>query len=105
LLLGMRRPIGDQRKQWGQNLASFTATLSNAGGARAIGGGAQVLGSPITALGFLVREMARYGGEPLRAGEIVTTGTLTEALPAGSGQVWTASVDGIDFAEIALQLA
>jgi 2-keto-4-pentenoate hydratase len=105
LLLGVRYQIGDQRKKWSQDLASFTATLSNAGGARAIGGGAQVLGSPIRALGFLLREMARYGGEPLRAGEIVTTGTLTEALPAASEQVWTASVNGTDFADIALQLA
>ena len=45
-------------------------------------GALRVLGSPIKALKYLVRELARCGGEPLRAGEFVTTGTLTEALPA-----------------------
>jgi len=30
----------------------------------------------------LVGELARYGCEPLRAGEFVSTGTLTQALPA-----------------------
>ena len=53
--------------------------------ARAEGGGAKVLGSPLTAFRHLVREMARYGGEPLGPGDIVTTGTLVGALPASAG--------------------
>jgi 2-oxo-3-hexenedioate decarboxylase len=104
LLLGSRHPVGGARKRWAEQLASFSATLSEAAGARASGGGAQVLGSPITALKHLVRELARHGGEPLRAGEVVTTGTLTEALPAAPGERWRAAVKGADFADIELRV-
>ena len=105
LLLGVRHPVGEARKRWADELASFSVTLSEAGGAHAAGGGAQVLGSPIKALGYLVRELARFGGEPLRAGEFVTTGTLTEALPAVPGELWGAEVKGADFADIEVRLA
>ena len=93
LLLGARHPVGEARKRWADQLASFSVTLSEAAGAHASGGGAQVLGSPIKALKYLVRELARHGGDPLRAGEFVTTGTLTEALPAASGERWRAEVE------------
>lgn len=104
LLLGERHSLGAARKRWARELASFSATLSETTGASASGGGGQVLGSPIKALGYLVRELARHGGEPLRAGELVTTGTLTPALPAASGQLWRASATGIDFADVELRL-
>lgn len=105
LLLGIRHPIGEARERWARELISFSATLSEARGAHATGGGAQVLGSPIKALGYLVRELARFGGEPLHAGELVTTGTLTEALSAVPDELWRAGVKGADFADIELQLA
>ena len=69
------------------------------------GGGDQVLGSPIKALKYLVRELARYGGESLRAGEFVTTGTLTQALPAAPGDRWRAEARGAEFADIEIRLA
>jgi 2-keto-4-pentenoate hydratase len=105
LLLGARHPIGEARERWADELASFSVMLSEAGGAHAAGGGAQVLGSPIKALGYLVRELARFGGEPLRAGELVSTGTLTRALPAAPGERWRAEVKGADLAGIELRLA
>ena len=104
LLLGPRHPIGQTRKRWADRLGSFSATLSEAAGAHAAGGGAQVLGSPIKALGYLVRELARYSGEPLRAGDVVTTGTLTQALAAAPGELWRARVQGIPFADIEVRL-
>ena len=55
LLLGVQHPIGEARKRWADEFASFSATLSEAAGARASGGGAQVLGSPIKALPFDIR--------------------------------------------------
>jgi 2-oxo-3-hexenedioate decarboxylase len=106
LLLGERHLIGGNKgSRWASQLASFSATLSEATGASATGGGAGVLGSPIKAMGYLVRELARYGAEPLRAGDIVTTGTLTQALPAAPGDLWRAEVRGADFAAIELTLA
>jgi 2-oxo-3-hexenedioate decarboxylase len=104
LLLGERRSIGDSRARWAADLASFSATLSEVGGAHASGGGGQVLGSPIKAFGFLVRELARFGGRPLRKGDIVTTGTLTQALPAMAGQLWQAHVDNIPLADVEIRL-
>jgi 2-keto-4-pentenoate hydratase len=61
------------------------------------GHGYDVLGGPIPALRFLVQELAgRPASEPLRAGEIVTTGTLTQAMPAGPGETWTTVLNGIE---------
>jgi 2-oxo-3-hexenedioate decarboxylase len=100
----VRHPIVDTRKRWYEELGSFSVTLSEAAGEYAAGGGAQVLGSPIKALGYLVRQLALYGGEPLRAGEVVTTGTLTQALPAVPGELWRASVKGVPFADIKIRL-
>ena len=105
LLLGKRHAIDGTRTGWAADLASFSATLMEEAGTSVSGGGGQVLGSPIKALGYLVKELARYGGEPLRAGELVTTGTLTEAMPAKTGQRWRASASGIDLPDIEVHLS
>lgn len=104
LLLGQRHSIEGQRERWGDQLQSFSATLAGNDGSSAVGGGSQVLGSPIKAFAYLVRELSRFGGEPLKSGDIVTTGTLTVALPAQSGQRWRASPSGIPFEEISMDL-
>ena len=63
--------------------------------------GANVLGGPIRALRFLVEEIARYPvGEPIAAGEIVTTGTLTDAQPVAAGDAWATALRGIPIAGI-----
>ena len=60
-----------------------------------------VLGGPLNALKFLVEEIARFPvSEPLHAGEIVTTGTLTEAMPAVRGVTWTARFTGINLSPL-----
>ena len=105
LLLGERHLVDGARERWADQLASFSVTLSEAAGAQASGGGAQVLGGPIKALRYLVQELARHGGEPLRANDIVTTGTLTAALPAAPGEFWRAAASGADFAGIEVRLA
>jgi len=68
------------------------------------GKGAFVLGSPLLALKYLCDLLARQGGEPLSAGEIVTTGTLTAALPVRPGQTWTVGIEGIDLRTPSLTL-
>jgi 2-oxo-3-hexenedioate decarboxylase len=40
---------------------------------------------------------------PLRAGEVVSTGTLTLAVPVGAGEIWATRVRGIPLDEIALR--
>lgn len=57
------------------------------------GRGANALGSPLLALGFLADTIATHASESLAAGELVTTGTLTPAMNVAPGQVWRSSVD------------
>jgi 2-keto-4-pentenoate hydratase len=60
------------------------------------GVGANVLGSPITALGFLVDVLKRQPEAPLLApGEIVSTGVLTDAHPVAPGETWHTEVTGL----------
>ena len=67
------------------------------------GSATNVLDSPLNALGFLVDEISRFPFcAPVSAGEIVTTGTLTEALPVAPGETWTMAFEGFDFAPMEL---
>lgn len=97
--------VGADRAGWLEALGGFTVELSAEDGTAASGRSADVLGSPAEALRFLVEEIAAYPGNPaLEAGEIVTTGTLTDALPVRPGQVWRSRLDGIGLGEISLEL-
>jgi 2-oxo-3-hexenedioate decarboxylase len=60
------------------------------------GMGSNVLGSPLLALGHLV-DLLRDQPEapPLAAGEIVSTGTLTDAHPVAPGEIWRTEIWGI----------
>ena len=96
LLIGARRSIADGRADWIERLKSFTITLSCSDGVTRSGSGANVLDSPLTALKFLIEEIARYPqSRPLQAGEIITTGTLTDAMPVAAGQRWSTELKGI----------
>lgn len=52
------------------------------------GRGADVLDGPVQALGFLVEGLAAAGAPALGAGDVVTTGTLTDAMPLRRGARW-----------------
>ncbi|MFN0182053.1 MAG: 2-keto-4-pentenoate hydratase [Gemmatimonadales bacterium] len=77
-------------------LVRFTILLSRDGEVRDTGGGSKVLGSPLAAAAHLIAVLATQPeADPLRAGELVTTGTLTGAWPIRPGETWTTTVDGI----------
>lgn len=77
-------------------LAEFTIVLSCDGEIIDTGSGSNVLGSPLSALRHLVELLQRDPlNPPLRAGEIVTTGTLTRAFPVAAGQTWQTAISGI----------
>ena len=104
LLMGPRRATTDNRTQWAERLASFTITLASTDGITRTGSGANVLDSPLTALQFLVNEIARYPqSRPLQANEIITTGTLTDAMPVAAGQRWKTKLAGIVLDGIAVE--
>jgi 2-keto-4-pentenoate hydratase len=80
-----------------ERLAAFSITLSCDGTERARGQGANVLGSPIQAAGHILAVIARQPeASPVRAGELITTGTITPAFPVRPGETWTTAIDGID---------
>jgi 2-keto-4-pentenoate hydratase len=58
------------------------------------GDGARVLDGPLHALHHFVRELQRCPGAPsLQPGEVVTTGTWTDAWPVAPGERWRAEFD------------
>ena len=59
------------------------------------GVGANVLDSPLLSLAFLVEILAQQPeSPPLAAGEIVSTGTLTDAHPVQAGETWSTDLHG-----------
>jgi 2-oxo-3-hexenedioate decarboxylase len=71
-------------------LAAFTLALSCDGQPVDNGKGANVMGSPLAAIAHLMSVLAEQArGEDLRAGELVTTGTITAAWPVRAGQTWS----------------
>jgi len=60
------------------------------------GRGANVLDSPLLALAHLVRALAAEPGAPaLVAGEVVSTGTMTDAHPVAAGETWHTEIAGL----------
>ena len=79
-----------------RRLREFRIALSRGDDVQAVGGGANVLDSPLLAFAHLAEVLARlpqFG--PVGAGEVVTTGTLTAALPVQPGERWRTRLDGI----------
>jgi len=70
------------------DFAAATARAILNGTEVAAGTGAAVLGDPLEALHWAAGEAARIGS-PLRAGDIVTTGTMTGATPVKPGDHFT----------------
>lgn len=104
LLLGEKHPVSQDHNRWSEMLPNFTVTLIGSDGTKRGDSGRNVLNGPLTALKFLVDEIARFpSSKPLGAGEIVTTGTLTDAMPIAAGQVWTTEIGGIDIKGISVR--
>jgi 2-oxo-3-hexenedioate decarboxylase len=60
------------------------------------GVGANVLGSPLAALAHLVDLLAKQpAAPPLAAGDMVTTGVITDAHPVAPGEQWSTRLSGI----------
>ena len=97
LLEGELRPLVDQ-------LARFTLRLSRNGEVVDEGGGKNSLRSPALCLGELASAISRrMPDEPLSAGELVSSGTLTESTVIVPGETWTAHVEGLDLPDLTLQ--
>jgi 2-oxo-3-hexenedioate decarboxylase len=83
-------------------LAGLTIELMCDGRHVATGQGRDVLDGPVQALGFLVRQLQALGRR-LNGGDVVTTGTLTDAQPLVPGQMWTTRLAGVPLPGLALR--
>ena len=96
LLIGPRHPFAPRAEEWQRSLAAFGIDLSCHDRKIDRGHAENVLGGPLSALRHLVGLLATDPfNPPLAAGEIVSTGTLTKAMPVAAGETWAATPDGI----------
>lgn len=92
-----RAPSADERRRLADTLSGIGIELACDGRFIDRGIGANVLGGPVQALKHLADLLARDPTRPqLRAGELVTTGTLTRAFPIAPGERWSTVVSGVD---------
>ena len=64
-----------------------------------------MLGSPALALAHLARLLADQPQAPkLAAGEIVTTGTITDAWPVAAGEIWSSDYGALGLDGLTLQI-
>jgi 2-keto-4-pentenoate hydratase len=104
LLIGPRHAVASHAAQWRDALATFEIDLLCDGQLIDHGRAANVLDGPLRALrhlaGLLVDDQFH---PPLDAGEIVTTGTLTRAMPIRPGEIWSTALSGIAMDGISLR--
>lgn len=79
-----------------EQLPTFKARLFKDGQLIEEGSGKSSLGSPALSLGELAAAIGRQpGAEPLAAGELVSSGSLTASHPVAGGQLWRFEVEGL----------
>jgi 2-oxo-3-hexenedioate decarboxylase len=95
LVVGKRVPAREL-PQLADALPTVEVELSRNGAPVERGVGSNVLDSPLLALGYLVGVLSRQpDAPPLAAGEIVTTGTITDAHPVQPGETWSTRLHGL----------
>jgi 2-oxo-3-hexenedioate decarboxylase len=103
LVIGETRPVDAASiPTLVDQLARFTVKLSQDGRVVQEGGGRNVLRSPALCLAELSAAANRQGNEPLRASEIISSGSLTESTPFGRGETWSVAAEGLDLPPLTL---
>jgi 2-keto-4-pentenoate hydratase len=105
LIVGRPRPLSaDTIPTIAEQLPKFTVKLMKNGEVVDEGSGKNSLRSPALCLAELASAIARQpDAEPLNAGELVSSGTLTESQPLRAGETWTAIVEGLDLPQLTLR--
>ena len=105
LLIGPRHSVATQAEDWSRTLSTFEIDLKCDGTVADHGLAKNLLGGPVSALRHLVDILANDEvNPPIAAGEVVTTGTLTRALPASAGETWTTELTGVGLEGICVHL-
>jgi 2-keto-4-pentenoate hydratase len=88
-----------------EELPRFKVRVSKNGEFVEEGSGRNCLRSPALCLAELSSAIVRrFPTEPLSAGEIVSSGTLTAGHSAGRGDLWTVEVEGLSLPSLTLRL-
>ena len=104
--IGPRHGFAPRAADWARELAACEVDLYRDGEHADHGAAANVLDRPLNALRELVALLAADPhNPPLAAGEIVTTGTLTRALPIAAGETWTTKLAGAALEGIRIEFA
>ena len=98
-----RYVFGDRIETWREGLASVPVRLEVDGALRREGIGADVMGNPLRPLWWLA-EQRRQWGDGLRAGETISTGSMTGMLPIRAGQHVRARFGDVATIEITIDL-
>lgn len=98
LLIGNKvavRDIASSAAEFNRILAAADVRLIKGTQTIDTGCGANVLDSPLLALHHFLKELRACPGAPdLQTGDVVTTGTWTDAWPVLPGEQWTGDFDG-----------
>jgi 2-oxo-3-hexenedioate decarboxylase len=104
LLVGPRVPAA-QFVDLAAELAGVHLQLDCDGAEVDAGSGSAVLDGPLQALKVWVDAMAAQAQQwPICAGDVVTTGTLTDAWPLGAGQCWSTRLSDARLAGLVLRV-
>jgi 2-oxo-3-hexenedioate decarboxylase len=96
------RPAPDSLGTLAEQLAAFKVTLSKNDAVAAAGAGKNALRSPALCVAELASARERAGLPPFAAGDLISTGTLTESQPIAAGERWTARLDGLPLRALTL---
>ena len=89
-----------------EQLSRFTVKLQRDGTVVEEGAGRNCLRSPALSLGELATALSRQpDADPLAAGELVSSGTLTESRLIADGETWTATVDGLTVSPLTVRVS
>ena len=101
LVVGKKFEVDDQTEQ---NLIDVEVSLYKDGRLEEAGTGANVLDGPVSAIRYLHSGLSRIRNQDaLSAGNIITTGTMTDAKPIYPKEKWSAKFDGVIGSELNIQ--
>jgi 2-keto-4-pentenoate hydratase len=106
LLIGPRHAAAPRTAEWLRTLSGFEIDLWCDGKLIDRGCATNVMDGPLSVLRHLAALLAADPESPqLKTSEIVTTGTLTKAMPVMPGETWTAEPSGIRLEGIKLSFS
>ena len=101
LVVGKKFKVNDRTER---DLIDVGVSLYRGGRLEEAGTGANVLDGPVSAIRYLHSGLSKIKNQdPLSAGDIVTTGTMTDAKLIFSKEKWSAKFDGVVEAELNLE--